>query len=133
MTPALPMILMGQAIAAMTPLPPEAGPEYAGGRAGIMAMLASLAAQEAERATAARAWENGAIRELLARAGAADASPPADDLSWSGLDAENARLRRALIAVHEATEAAGDTDLQRDILALYVAMAKARRLELGPS
>jgi hypothetical protein len=139
MTPALPDILLGQAVALMTPLPPEAGGDYLAGRMGLLAMLAGLAAQEAERGLAARVWENGAIRALLAKAGgdgendaALAAVENADpDLAWSALDAENARLRRALIAVHEAAEASGDGSLQIEILDLYRRMAKARRLELA--
>jgi len=126
MTPTLPDILAGQAAALMQPTPPEAGGEYMAGRVGILVMLASLAAQEAERGPAARAWENEAIAALL---GAQAESEP--DLTWRGLDARNAELRLALIARHEAAEQAGDKALQAKILKLYVAMAKARRLELG--
>jgi hypothetical protein len=89
-----------------------------------MAMLAGLAAQEAERGLAARVWENGAIRALLGETG------EDTDLSWRALDRANAELRRKLIAAHEDAEASGDTPLQRRILALYQAMAKARRLDL---
>jgi hypothetical protein len=130
MTPALPDILTGQAVALMTPLPPEAGGDYQAGRVGILVMLASLAAQEAERGPAARAWENAAIAALLARAGRALAEGE-ENLTWRGLDARNAELRRALIALHENAEQARDKQLQAEILALYQAMAKARRLELG--
>jgi hypothetical protein len=114
----------------MTPLPPEAGGDYLAGRVGLLAMLAGLAAQEAERGLAARVWENGAIRALLAEAG----GPPveADEgLTWSALDAANARLRRVLIAVHEGAEERGDRTLQAEILELYQQMAAARRLVLG--
>lgn len=126
MTPTLPDILRGQAAALMQPTPPEAGGEYTAGKVGILVMLASLAAQEAERGPAARAWENQAIRTLLG-----EAEPDDLDRSWSGLDRANAELRRALIAVHEDAERSGDRALQSEILALYQAMAKARRLELG--
>jgi hypothetical protein len=111
-------------IALATPLPPEAGGDYQAGRAWLMALLAGLAAQEAERGLAARVWENGAIRDLLGETGVDD------DLSWTALDRANAGLRRRLIAAHEDAEARGDTALQRAILALYQAMAQARRLDL---
>ncbi|MGA2952860.1 MAG: hypothetical protein ABSD80_11575 [Caulobacteraceae bacterium] len=130
MTPRLPDILVGQAIGLTTPLPPEAGPDYLAGRAGILAMLASLAAQEAERGVAARVWENGAIAALLAKAGAEGADAAAD-LSLTALDAANADLRRQLITLHEGAEAHGDKPLQAEVLALYVEMAAARRLQLG--
>lgn len=130
MTPALPDILIGQAAALATPLPPEAQGEYLAGRVGIMAMLAGLAAQEADRGPAARVWENRAIAELIARA-EGNAPEAGGDLTWRGLDAENARLRRRLIEVHEAAEVRGDAALQTEILQLYVEMAAARRLTLG--
>lgn len=129
MTPALPDILIGQAAALATPLPPEAQGEYLAGRVGIMAMLAGLAAQEADRGPAARVWENKAIAALIAKV---DGVAPAalEDLTWRGLDAENARLRRRLIEIHETAEARGDAALQTEILQLYVEMAAARRLTL---
>ena len=130
MTPTLPDILTGQAVALMTPLPPEAGGDYLAGRMGLLAMLAGLAAQEAERGLAVRVWENGAIRALLAKAGV-DAGEADSDLAWSALDAANARLRRALIATHEAAEARSDRALQTEILDLYRQMAAARRLVLA--
>ena len=130
MTPRLPDILVGQAIGLTTPLPPEAGPDYLAGRAGILAMLASLAAQEAERGVAVRVWENGAIAALRAKAGAGESKPVAD-LSLTALDAANASLRRRLIALHAAAEARGDKRVQAEILTLYVEMAAARRLQLG--
>ncbi len=129
MTPTLPDILMGQAVALMTPLPPEAGGDYLAGRMGMLAMLAGLAAQEAERGSAARVWENGAISALLTNAGAALETAD-ENLAWSALDAANAELRLALIRLHEAAEDRGDRALQIEILDLYRQMAKARRLEL---
>jgi hypothetical protein len=134
MTPALPDILMSQAAALATPLPPESQGEYLSGRVGLLAMLASLSAQEADRGPAARVWENRAIAALIAGTeGVAQESSPetSSDFTWRGLDAENARLRRRLIEVHEAAEAAGDGALQTEILQLYVDMAAARRLTLG--
>jgi hypothetical protein len=130
MTPALPDILIGQAAALATPLPPEAQGEYLAGRVGIMAMLCGLAAQEADRGPAARIWENRAVAELIARATGAPIEL-GEDTTWRGLDAENARLRRGLIELHEAAETRGDAALQMEILQLYVEMAAARRLTLG--
>jgi hypothetical protein len=131
MTPALPDILVGQAAALATPLPPEAQGEYLAGRIGLMAMLAGLAAQEADRGPAARVWENQAIAALIAKAAGGEAAAGKNDLTWRGLDAENARLRRRLIELHEAAETAGNAALQSEILQLYVDMAAARRLTLG--
>jgi len=131
MTPALPDILIGQAIGLVTPLPPEAGPDYLAGRAGLLAMLAGLAAQEAEKGVAVRVWENQAIATLLAKAGETEPNAEATDLSWRALDEVNAVLRRRLIALHGAAEARADKALQAEILRLYVDMAAARRLELS--
>jgi hypothetical protein len=131
------MILLGQAVALGAPAPPECLGDYAAGRAGLVATLLVLAGQEAERGPAARAWENGALRALLAAAAPdylalTDGQPPpaAGAATWSALDTENADLRRRLTALHEAAEARGDAALQRRILALYVEMAEARRLTL---
>lgn len=121
----------------MTPLPPEAGGDYLAGRMGILAMLAGLAAQEAERGPAARIWENEAIRAVLMRADGYDVQEnwqnddSGSDLGWRALDAANAGLRRALIALHEAAEARADNALQIEILELYRQMAAARRLQLS--
>ncbi len=141
MSPALPDILMGVLAASSAPAPPEAGGDYAVARAGLVAMLLVLASQEAERGPAARLWENEAIAALLDDARGdygnalaegpeiAPALAPAD-ATWSALDRRNAGLRDALIAVHEAAEARRDAPMQRRILALYEAMAEARRLDL---
>ncbi len=71
MTPALPDMLLGQAMALSAPQPPESTGDYMAGRIGMIAMLAILAAQEAERGLAARTWENGALIALFERAAAA--------------------------------------------------------------
>jgi hypothetical protein len=140
-TPSLPDILMGYAVALVTPLPPEASGDYAAGRMGILGMLAVLAAQEAERGIAARLWENAALRALFSKvAGAYDdelagrlsaaAAGEDGDFSWTALDLANAALRRLLIALHEAVEARRDSGRDREILTLYRRMAHERRLEL---
>jgi predicted metalloendopeptidase len=108
---------------------------------GLIATLLVLAAQEAERGPAAREWENVAIAELLTDTArdydavwAGNVDLAAKDRrvagTWTALDARNADLRRALIALHEAAESRHDDALQRRILSLYEAMAEARRLEL---
>ena len=141
MTPALPDILLGQSLSLGAPLPLEASGEYMAGRMGLLAMLTLLAAQEAEHGVAVRCWENQALRDLFARTSdaydgvlggalAAAAGRNEPDLTWSALDRANADLRRLLINLHEAVEAAGDVALDREILALYQAMAHQRRLEL---
>ena len=141
MNPTLPDLLNGLAVAISAPQPPEAGGDYMASRLGTVAMLAVLAAQEAERGPGARLWENRAIADCLTEA-AAHYDPgldgaiamalaePDGDLSWSGLDRRNAALRRGLIALHGAVEAAGDGPRDRAILKLYQDMAQARRIDL---
>jgi hypothetical protein len=136
MTPTVREVLQGVAVALSSPASADAGPEFAAGRRGLAGMLATLAASEAERLAAATVAENADIRALFAGASGfdvalAEAARQTDaDLSTPALDAANARLRRLLIALHEAVEAAGDADSDRAIKALYVRMAVGRRLAL---
>ncbi|MBO9706908.1 MAG: hypothetical protein J7521_01745 [Caulobacter sp.] len=142
MTPALPDILRGNFLSLAIPAPVESQGEFMTGRVGVIALLSLLAAQEAERGTTARIWENAAIGAMLAEA--ADAYGPqyaevaevaaieAVDLSLEGLDRANAALRRGLIALQEAVESAGDTARWKAINGLYAEMAERRKLELPP-
>ena len=139
MTPTVPELLQGNFIALMEPPPPESTGDFLQSRIGVTGMISLLCAQEAERGIAARVWENGAIRDLLARsaptygAAFAEAAGGEDtDFSLTGLDAANAALRRALIALHIAVETARDAALDTVIRGLYVQMAEARRLDLPP-
>ncbi|HXQ13449.1 MAG TPA: hypothetical protein VN814_02365 [Caulobacteraceae bacterium] len=141
MTPSVVEVMRGCAVALTQPPSPDAGPEYFASRVGMISMLANLAAQEAEHAAAAAVAENADIRALFAQAAAYDgalggrlarAAQGVDaDLTLTALDAANARLRRLLIELHTRVEDAGDTALDRAILALYVRMAEGRRLQLG--
>ena len=139
MTPTVPELLMGNFLCLMEPPPPESTGEFLQGRIAVTGMISMLCAQEAERGIAARVWENGEIRGLLGRSAAvhgarfAEAANGADDdLSLAALDASNADLRRALIALHIAAETARDTALDSEIRGFYVRMADARRLDLPP-
>jgi hypothetical protein len=140
MTPSVVEIMRGCAVALAQPPSPDAGPDFFANRVGMIATLASLAAQEAEHAAAAAIVENADIRALLAQAAAHDASLGGRlaraaqgvdaDFSLTALDGDNAMLRRLLIALHARVEDEGDTDLARAILALYVRMARGRRQPL---
>jgi len=139
MTPTVPELLMGNFLALMEPPPPESAGDYLQGKIAVTGMISLLSAQEAERGIEARAWENGAIRELLqtasARYGAAfaEAAKGEDlDLSLAAMDRANAALRRSLIDLHIAVETARDGSLDTQIRRLYVRMAEARRLDLPP-
>ena len=140
MTPSLPDILVGNFLCLADPPPPESAGEFMAGKVGATALLSLLAAQEAERGLTARVWENDAIRALSSEAapvhGQAFAeaviAAPTGDFTLAGLDRANAALRRALITLHEAVEAAGDTGRDHAILRLYRDMAHARRLDMPP-
>ena len=139
MTPALPDILRGNFLCLASPGPPEQQGEFMATRVGVIALLSLLAAQEVERGTTARVWENDAIAAVLADAAeiygvqyAELAETTAKDLSLEALDHANAALRRGLIALHEAVEIAGDLPRHRAIVALYGQMAQMRRLDLPP-
>lgn len=141
MSPSLPEILTGVVVTLSTPPAAESSGDFHTGMAGVCVMLSMLAAQEAERGPAAAAWENAAMQALFARGrGAYDvalggrlasaASVDPGDGGLAALAAANAELRRTLISLHEAVEAAGDRALNREILQLYADMAAQRRLEL---
>lgn len=135
MTPSLPDILVGNFMCMIDPGPPEQQGEFLAGKVAVVALLSLLAAQEAERGVAARVTENAAIRAILAEAAGdypLDDVAGTDELTLSALDAANARLRQALIGLHEAVEARGDAARHHAILRLYVQMADLRRLDMPP-
>jgi hypothetical protein len=139
MTPSLPDILVGNFLCIADPPPPESAGEFMAGKVGVVALLSLLAAQEAERGLSARMWENAAIRSVLTEASSdygqafAEAGEGTDtDFTLGALDRANAALRRSLITLHEAVEAAGDTARDHAILRLYGKMADARRLDMPP-
>lgn len=135
MTPSLPDILVGNFLCMIDPPPPEQQGEFMAGKVAVVALLSLLAAQEAERGIAARVAENATILALLEEAAgdyALEAVAGTEDLSLAALDAANARLRQALIGLHEAVEARGDTARHHAILRLYARMADLRRLDMPP-
>ncbi len=135
MTPSLPDILVGNFMCMIDPPPPEQQGEFMAGKVAVVALLSLLGAQEAERGVAARATENAAIAALLDEASGdyeIESRDGTDDLSISGLDKVNAKLRQALIRLHEAVEARGDAARHHAILRLYARMADLRRLDMPP-
>ncbi|MEY4250328.1 MAG: hypothetical protein RJA87_1961 [Pseudomonadota bacterium] len=129
MTPTAAEVLMGNFMALIEPPPQESVGDYMASRISVIGMNSLLASQETEMGAAVRVWENEAISAVLSKAGAPLAAST-EDLSITALDALNAKLRLALIAVHEAVEAKGDVALDREILTLYQAMADRRMLVL---
>lgn len=137
MTPTAPELLAGCAAALSTVPNAEDAGLFMATRLRTVATINVLVAQECATGSAVRVWENAALRSLLGEAAArygeayADAGSADDgDLSLGALDNANARLRRLLIQLHEAVEAASDHKLDRMILALYRQMAQRRELKL---
>lgn len=137
MTPTAPELLAGCAAAlSAVPNAEDAG-LFTATRLRTVAIINVLVAQECVMGSAVRVWENGALRSLLIEAaanyGAAFAEAGAiddGDLSLAALDGANAKLRRLLIRLHEAVEAASDHQLDRIILGLYRELARRRELKL---
>ena len=137
MTPTAPELLAGCAAAlSAVPNAEDAG-LYTATRLRTVATINVLVAQECATGAAVRTWENAVLRSLLVEAAAkygavctGAESIDDGDLSLAALDSANARLRRLLIRLHEAVEAAADHKLDRKILATYREMARRRELRL---
>ena len=93
---------------------------------GLSAALLGVAAEIWDRQAHVLVEENRALRTLLGEVGA-DA-----DLHLSALQAENNRLRAALIEAHAAAEAAGDAERQAAIWAELVTATERRKLSTAP-
>jgi hypothetical protein len=137
MTPTVPELLMGCAVALSKPTQAEDSGAFADARLLTVATINLLVAQECATGAAVRVWENAALRAILMQAAAAyggaygkAAAIDDGDLSLSALDQANLRLRRLLIGLHEVVEAAADQPMDRKILALYREMAERRALTL---
>lgn len=116
----------------------EIVPELTGFRANNVAMgsaMIDMIAEEFDRAAARLFEENEAVRELLRRGAAlvdgidVPATPAKLDLRVSALEAENDRLRAALIDLQAALEIRGDAEagaLDADIW-IELARSVARR------
>lgn len=91
----------------------EIVPELTGFRANNVAMgsaMIDMIAEEFDRAAARLFEENEAVRALLQRGGVAIAAPAKHDLRVSALEAENDRLRAALIDLQAALETRDDAE-----------------------
>jgi hypothetical protein len=139
MTPTVLELLAGCAAALTAQPSPEDGGVFLAARMRAVAMLSTLVAQECAVSSQVRVWENTALRALLEQAtpkygpafsAARDIGD--GDYSLAALDTANAELRRHLIRLHEAVEAAADYPLDRKILTLYREMARRRELQLAP-
>ena len=147
MNPTPSELLVGNFMALITPPPPESMGEFLAGKVSVTGMISLLMAQEAERGIAVRVEENRAIRALLAEAADGGWAPALSsrlaalgagedaDLRLAAVDAANAVLRQGLIDLHDtvfAREGPQRAARDRRIVALYVDMAQARRLDLPP-
>ena len=113
-------------------------PELTGFRAGNVAMTAAMLdmiGEEWDRAAARLFEENAATRDLLTRGakltGDMPPTPSAMDLRISTLEAENAVLRTALIALQASLEKRDDeasAALDRDIWAELGRSVERRRI-----
>ncbi|MBI1197735.1 MAG: hypothetical protein GC203_07725 [Phenylobacterium sp.] len=92
----------------------------------LSAMLLMVAGEMWDRQAHILVEENRAIRSLLGEAGADE------NLRVSALQAENDRLRSALIEAQATAEATGDDQLQEAIWAELAASTERRRLSMAP-
>jgi len=128
-----------QLLGTLSPLLPDS---YAQGTASLIAFMMMLSAQEYGRAADIRVKENADMRALFAKvapklrnselrakleeaAGGNEAS-----LEISVLDAENYKLRRLLIALHEHVDDANDVSASKEIWSLLKRMADRRYLKV---
>lgn len=93
---------------------------------GLTASLLNIAAETWDAAAHNLVTENRAYRALTGETG------PDDNLRLSALQAENNRLREAIIALHTHAEATGDAPLQARIWAELIASTERRRISAAP-
>jgi hypothetical protein len=142
MTLSTPELLRGNFAALSAPPPAESAGDFMAGTIATVALITILAAQEAETAAATRAQENQAIRGIFTEALATNTAGPLapqlaqlavttdTNLAITALDAANAPLRTALIALHAHAESENHQDLQRKILRMLMTTAEARLLSM---
>lgn len=112
----------------------EIVPELTGFRANNVAMgsaMIDMIAEEFDRAAARLFEENDAVRALLQRGGVAIAARAKPDLRVSALEAENDRLRAALIDLQAALEIRDDDEaraLDADIWRELARSVERRRI-----
>ena len=126
MTPDVPEVMAELAAILLRNASPDAPAAERAGTLTLTAMLLGIAAEVWDGAAAQLVEENQTLRRLLDLPGA-DA-----DLRLSALQAENRRLRAALIAAHSAAEAAGDAPREAAIWAELVASTERRRIASSP-
>jgi hypothetical protein len=126
MTPQVPSVLFELSGLLMKNAQPGVPEAERASDLGIAALLLSVAGEVWDRQAAVLVEENRAIRALLGQAG----DDP--DLRLSALQADNNRLRAALIEAHAAAETAGDAAREAAIWAELVASTERRKLSTAP-
>lgn len=126
MNPPVPAVLAELAGLMLRNAAPDVAPAERAGDLSLTAALLGVAAEIWDRQAAILVDENRAVRALLGESGE-DA-----DLRLFALQAENDRLRAALITAHAAAETAGDTERQAAIWAELMASTERRKLSTAP-
>lgn len=143
MKPAVEQVLAGLAGTIGAEVIPAIAEPYAAGHAGAAAMLGIFVAQDYDRAGENHALSiqemQALFRAAASRLGAdlgarltALAEEPLAGFRVGALAAQRARMQEAMIALHEAAEAMGARDLERDCLALLARDAHRRALFIPP-
>ncbi len=134
MTPAVPAVLAELAGLALRNADPTVHPADRASALGLSAALLGMAAEVWDGMAARLVEENRAVRALLAGddAYAALAVETDDDLRISALQASNDTLRAALIELHAAAEARGDTALTEAIWTELILSTERRRMMASP-
>jgi hypothetical protein len=126
MTPQVPSVLMELSSLLIRNAQPGVPEAERASELGISAMLLAVTAEIWDRQAHILVEENRAIRVILGQSG----DDP--DLRLSALQAENNRLRAALIDAQAAAEAAGDEAKQAAIWAELAASTERRKLASAP-
>ena len=126
MTPEVPAVLAELSSLLMKNAQPGVPDAERASDLGLSAMLLMVTAEIWDRQAAILVEENRAIRTLLSQAG------DDTDLRLTVLQAENNRLRAALIEAHAKAEAAGDQAKQTAIWVELVASTERRKLASAP-
>jgi len=126
MTPPIPAVLAELAALMIRNAAPGVPDGERANALGLTASLLAIAAETWDAAAHNLVVENRGLRALIGDTG------QDDNLRLSALQAENNRLREALIALHARAEADVDEPLQARIWAELIAATERRRVTTAP-
>ena len=126
MTPPVPAVLRELATLMIHNAAPGVPDGERANALGLTASLLNIAAETWDAAAHNQVAENRAFRALTGETG------HDDNLRLSALQADNNRLREAIITLHTRAEATGDAPLQARIWAELIASTERRRLSTSP-